>query len=85
MNLRLYWAAILNLKGTKSRSNHQNKYRFEFLNPKDPQMHVLNSSVGQTIIQVRFEALLGGHFEFEALLSGHFEFEGDNEWVKSSK
>ena len=51
--------------------------RFEFLNPKDPKNYILNSSVGQTITKVRFEALLGGHFEFEALLSGQFEFEGD--------
>ena len=70
--------AILNLKGTKSMSNHQINY-FKFLNPKDPQIHALNSSVSQNITQVRFEALLGGHFEFEALLSGHFEFKGDKE------
>ena len=77
MNLRLYSAAILNLKGIKSRSNSQNKLRFEFLNPIDPQIHVLNSSVGKTITKVTFEALFGGHFEFEALLSGDFEFAGN--------
>ena len=69
--------ANLNLKGTKSRSYSQNKHRFELLNPKDPQIHVLNSSVGKTITKVTFEALFGGHFEFEALFGGDFEFEGD--------
>ena len=38
---------------TKSRSNHQNKLRFEFFDPKQPQIHVLNSSVAQTITKIR--------------------------------
>ena len=62
--------AILNMKGTKSKSNHQNKDRFEFFNPKDPQIHVLNSSVGHAITKARFEAPLDNHFELEALFEG---------------
>lgn len=51
----------------KNRSNNQNNIKYEFLDPKNPNNHILCSTVGQTIEKIIFNMADGGHFGFGAL------------------
>ena len=59
-------AAILDLK-VKSRSNHENDIRYEFLDPKYLRNHILHRIVGQINENPIFKMVEGGHLEFGAL------------------
>ena len=51
----------------KSRSNHQNDIRNEFLDPKKPKNRILWRIVGQTIAKIIFNMVDGGHLGFGTL------------------
>jgi len=64
----------LDLK-VKTRSNHKNNTRNEFLDPKNPKIHILYSIIGQTIEKIIFNIADGGHFGFGALTELAHTFE----------
>ena len=57
-------AAILDLK-VKYRPAHYNNIKNEFLDPKNPQNHILHSTVGQTTEKLIFNKADGSHLGFE--------------------
>jgi len=61
----------------KTRSNCQKNLKNGFLDPKNPIIHVLNSTVGQTILKIIFDATNGSHFGFQALTELARTFERD--------